>query len=477
MPQLIQLVERWDTKWPVHLSALLHDAWRFTSTFALGAASDSTPHIYTSMLPFWPEFSPIATRYTGLMQGLIETEGTAISQRQHALLATWYFDDRIISPSFSPDGTLVAVGVWSRVYLLNSSTGRMVLPPLEGDNEFKPVSSVQFSPDGTRIASVSSDGTIRVWSTQSGKTVLGPLGGQTNFHISQVAFSPDGAHIFSLTLGGNMCIWNASSGEYILAPREFDQGNLIIPSIKCTIDGHCVVFDSNGRIIIHDVRGKQTLRVLVSYDSPCHFTSFDISPDGTRIATGCGDSSICIWDFETGELVLGPLGISGPRPHTPILSVSFSPNSLYLVSCSSDGIWIWDTRNGTLVIGPLGRHARSTSASFSPDGAYIISVSDDQMLRLWDAHETHRIAEPLLGHTKSVSLVGFSLDGTRVVSASEDLNTYVWDAESGEMVFGPIEKYCSMVAGALYSKGFSHIISRIEQKLALVDTQTGNITP
>ena len=45
--------------------------------------------------------------------------------------------------------------------LWDTGRGRQVGPPLEGHTD--PVWGVAFSPDGTRIASGSSDSTVRVW--------------------------------------------------------------------------------------------------------------------------------------------------------------------------------------------------------------------------------------------------------------------------------------------------------------------------
>ncbi|KAL0960363.1 hypothetical protein HGRIS_011987 [Hohenbuehelia grisea] len=87
-----------------------------------------------------------------------------------------------ISVSGSHDHT---IRVW------NASTGILAMAPLAGHSE--EVTSVAFSPDGTRIVSCSDDCTIHVGDAFTGNLAMSPLEG----HSSSVVFSPDGSHIVS----------------------------------------------------------------------------------------------------------------------------------------------------------------------------------------------------------------------------------------------------------------------------------------
>lgn len=52
------------------------------------------------------------------------------------------------------------------------------------------VNSIAISSDGARIVSGSNDCMVRVWDSQTGALVLGPLEGHTGW-VRSVAFSPD----------------------------------------------------------------------------------------------------------------------------------------------------------------------------------------------------------------------------------------------------------------------------------------------
>jgi len=68
--------------------------------------------------------------------------------------------------------------------------------------------------------------------------------------------------------------------------------------------------------------------------------SIAFSPDGKRVASGCLDNTVKIWDVATDRLLLTLKGHSGR-----ILSIAFSPDGKRLISGSSDHTAIiWDAR-------------------------------------------------------------------------------------------------------------------------------------
>ncbi len=67
------------------------------------------------------------------------------------------------------------------------------------------VSGVAWSPDGKRIASASSDGTVQVWNAANG-SALSTYRGNTSEMLA-VAWSPDSTHIASASNDKTVQIW------------------------------------------------------------------------------------------------------------------------------------------------------------------------------------------------------------------------------------------------------------------------------
>ncbi len=74
--------------------------------------------------------------------------------------------------------------------------------------------TARFSPDDTKILSVSFDGTVRVWNAQTG-SVIHTL--QHDSWVSDAEFSPDGDRIISGGNDGALHVWDTDSGQELLA--------------------------------------------------------------------------------------------------------------------------------------------------------------------------------------------------------------------------------------------------------------------
>ncbi|KAJ7121439.1 WD40 repeat-like protein [Mycena epipterygia] len=450
------------------LKDFVADAIKFVEAFA-PAIAQSTPHIYLSALPFAPRSSKMANKFGSSFLRTVAFR-SSLGDKWPSIQKILQHDVLVHSVDFSPDGTRIASGSSdSTVRVWDTHTGRLVAGSFEGHPNG--VFSVDFSPDGTRIVSGSRDNTVRVWETHTGKLIAGPFEGHTDA-VHSVHFSSDGGRIVSGSRDDTIRVWNAHTGMLVAGPLEGHTA--MVTSVHFSPNCARIASGSyDNTVRIWDAHTGALIAEPFEGHTNC-VTSVKFSPDGSRIASGSWDKTVRVWDAHTGALITGPF-----EGHTnAVSSIHFSSDGLQIVSGSDDNtVRVWDARTGTLVAGPFEGHTNQVrSVRFSPDGRQIASGSWDSTVRIWDAHTGVFVARLFEGHSASVNSVHFSSDGTRIASGSRDKTVRIWDAHMGTLVAGPFEGHTNAVSSIHFSPDGSRIASGSWDKTVRVwDAHTGTL--
>ena len=125
--------------------------------------------------------------------------------------------------AYSPDGTLLAVGLYDgKTELWETKAWTPVGRPLALHTSR--VLSLGFSPDARRLVTSSADGTIALWDVATQKPLGTRLTLDPDVFVS-AAFSPDGSRVFAVSQGGRGVRWDVRSASWnsracLIAGRE-----------------------------------------------------------------------------------------------------------------------------------------------------------------------------------------------------------------------------------------------------------------
>ncbi|KAH7322323.1 hypothetical protein B0J17DRAFT_772737 [Rhizoctonia solani] len=457
-------------EWLESTIVLARDARRFVTMFATSPVSQSTPHLYISMLPFWPHHLPISQHYSQRASDLVQVKGIQIVERQLGLLSLVPAGSEIKCVAYSPTGRFFAAGtITGKILIWDAVSCRATIDPIKA--HAGSVRAIAISPDGARICSGSEDTTICVWDPQNGELVAGSLQGHTSW-IWSIAYSPDGRWVASGSLDGTVRIWSTENWE---KKGELEIGHDgSVYSVAFSPDGSFIAAGHHSFIHLWDPVSDQTIgKPFEGHTSDV--TTLVFLPDGKHLVSGSDDRTIRIWNITSRRIAFGPFD----QHLNFVKSLTVSPDGSLLVSASDDDTMrVWDT--ATWQTRALLRHTGLVrSVTFSPDGSQLVSGSADENMRVWDVEDIldgQRADNRSEGHSDWVTSVAFSPCGTYIVSGSSDMTVCMWDSQSGQLLHPPLKGHNDLVLSVGISADGSHTFSvSMDRMIHVWDRQSGEL--
>ncbi|GAA1440379.1 eIF2A-related protein [Nocardiopsis tropica] len=279
------------------------------------------------------------------------------------------------------------------------------------------VRNLTWSPDGTRIATASRDGTARLWDTRGG--LLRELRGHMGM-VEMAAWSPDSRRVATASRDHTVRVWDVDTGETLL---RFTDATDVVRGVAWSPDGRYVAAASRDRVIrIWEADTGRLSTQLTGHTD--NVLGIRWSPDGTRLATASHDRTVIVWDVAEARQAAR---LTGHRDF--VEGVSWDPDGTRIATASGDHtVRIWNAVTGEQTLLLRGHRDRVWNVEWSPDGRLLATASADRTARVFTADDAEERVV-LRGHTDAVWGVAWSPDGTCLATGSEDATARLWEME------------------------------------------------
>jgi WD40 repeat protein/serine/threonine protein kinase len=440
--------------------------------------------------------------------------------------------DSVRTVAVHPNGAMVlSAGRDNRLILWDINSGE-VLNIYQGHTG--EVEAVAFSADGQSVLSASADKTLILWNVETA-AVIRRFDGHADI-VTSVAFSPDMQSAVSTScaerdanracIRGEVIVWDVATGHDVrrlvghsdtanVAAYAADGSLIYTGSCAEVRQSACIA----GEILVWDTQPATDLRFTLAGHAS-GVLSAAISSDellavtgaGTRLAASGGDTSLMLWDLQTGRQLRRLEGHTGDvntvlfsRDNATIFSASsdgtirqwdvttgaeirrieghtgavfdlaLSADGRSLLSTGADRIIRWDVASGTesQSFAGLGANLQAAVIAFSPSGDTFVSGLNNGTIILWNGfgQEIRRY----VGHTDDISALTFSPDGQSILSGSADRTARLWDVRTGTVI-QLYEGNAGTVTGVVFNPdGTQFLTVSADNAMRLWDVASGEI--
>jgi WD40 repeat protein len=253
---------------------------------------------------------------------------------------------------------------------------------------------------------------------QGPRIVINPMGHAGKVH--NLIFTPDGSRVISISEDKTIRIWNAGTGELV---KKFEmmigdgfEGMLYASALSpngklLAVAGYQVSSEKENYIAIIDIDKGQQIATAIGHSDVIYSLSFNGS--GKYLASGSADGTVKVWKLENSPVVQAvadlPIGMA-------VSSLSFNPRSQDLaVAGEGRDVLLFplgglDKGETKFVPKPLKKHkGQLNKLAYSPDGAYLASSSFANELIVWNS--TGGIVKEFDKIRVPINALAFSFDG------------------------------------------------------------------
>ncbi|MBY3027106.1 TIR domain-containing protein [Rhizobium leguminosarum] len=352
---------------------------------------------------------------------------------------------KLIYRTLAPETSPVVALAWSRnapilagscgnnaasicVWQLSDQDGIDIVARLDGHKGT--VRSVLVSADGTRIASASVDGSIRLWSLAA-DPAFSVLDAGTGGSLTTLDLCPDGSCIATGDSAGAVHIWG--SGNSTTTHVTFSVGSNAIGEIAWSPSGtQLAISTENDNQVAIASSPWQKLKPISNGDD--RILALKWLPDGSGLVTGGSyDGSIDVLSTDGQSLP------SFENGHADSVSnIAFAGNGANMLSVDTTGaVQQWQTSTRVPEGKPFQTLNPRDTIAYAPDGGRFLVAGNDGDVSVYSIATGRKVTSCQTG-SPQVDAAAFSSDGQLVAAVTQDYYLYFWSLGNS----------CSLLASA-----------------------------
>lgn len=293
------------------------------------------------------------------------------------------------------------------------------------DNHPQDVDKIEWSPDGSYLASVTEGREqVTLWDNQNSRVKATIPSGDSR--VTTISWSPTSERIAVGRLDGDLMIFDIPSEESTILSND---GNHAVNVISWKPDGSRLASGyEDGIVKIWNLSNEGLETVFEQHTAVIQGIAWN--PHDDRIAS-VDNRQLLIWNANDGQL-------SNSHDGRKFVKWMSDGNSLYTQGLVDDKwtIVLWDTVqdiSSTLVV--TLESDRLIEVAISPDENYAATLSyggsTTESVRVWDLN-TGNLVHTVAGYTLPVDTVAWSPDDGQLSSTHGNI-VYLWDAKTGDL--------------------------------------------
>mmetsp|Transcript_15664 Transcript_15664/g.31940 ORF Transcript_15664/g.31940 Transcript_15664/m.31940 type:complete len:720 (+) Transcript_15664:236-2395(+) len=351
----------------------------------------------------------------------VDDDSTAVSLGSYVTLSR--HTSEVFMCSWNPVRTnLIATGsgdATARIWTMGGPTaahgftGSVTLK--HGDylgDKNKDVTTLEWSPDGARLATGSYDGVARVWDAEGNIVYTLQLHKGPIFSLK---WNKSGTYLLSGSYDKTTIAWDMKTGT---VHQQFTFHGAPALDVDWNGDDVFASCSTDKTVVVCKVKGgagsppspwdSQPVVKFEGHDDEVNAVKW--SPDGALLASCSDDGTAKIWSYDASAVTSAPAP-AGSQPAKPLQDLTLHTKEIYTIKWSPTG-----------------------PGSPNPSKPLLLATASfDNTVRLWSA-ATGACIHTLRRHTQPVYSISFSPSASHLASGSLAGKLYVWSVDAGEVV-------------------------------------------